>query len=230
MKKYIVLMIVLFICEFALGQTLPDYYWLYYTLDKDAPVGSSTNLVLDSNGLPHIAYGRGVETRGLKYARFDGNEWIISVVDADGHGRIKMVLDKFDRPHIIYHGDVGGYAVKYAHYDGNQWNTRIIDEDLSQYVFYDTTIGIDAAGTVHMTYVKTKGEVPDMVTYAHIKNGELTVGIPVVEQLSGVWCDLTINPNDEIALALYGFPGILWGSLNNDQWQTEDIIFNQIEI
>lgn len=87
----------------AVAQEKPQYYWYYYVVDSDSPIGGSTALVFDSQDRPTIAY-RGTEGRSiLKFARFDGESWEITRVDPAGAKRVALALDRSDNPHIVYH-------------------------------------------------------------------------------------------------------------------------------
>ncbi|HSO26599.1 MAG TPA: hypothetical protein VLS48_00910, partial [Anaerolineales bacterium] len=54
--------------------------WNYTTVDNAFGVGQSASLSIDRNNRPHISYYDQVNGR-LKYAYFDGANWLIEVVD-----------------------------------------------------------------------------------------------------------------------------------------------------
>ena len=84
--------------------------WEIETIDSLVGDGLSS-LCLDSLGYPHIAYGAAT----LKYAVWNGIEWVIDTVDTGvsvGYPhRLSLTLDPSDRPHISYRTSSG---VKYA--------------------------------------------------------------------------------------------------------------------
>lgn len=80
---------------------------------------SNRSAVLDSNDLPHVAYGGD----HLYYGYLDvGGEWHSEVVDASprvGFGAA-LALDSNEHPHILYY-DSTNNAFKYASHDGLDW-------------------------------------------------------------------------------------------------------------
>jgi hypothetical protein len=57
--------------------------WEFATIDDAAPVGGYVELAFDSQGNEHVAYAdNGADN--LKYAYYDGNSWLVEVVDSDG--------------------------------------------------------------------------------------------------------------------------------------------------
>jgi hypothetical protein len=80
---------------------------------------SNRSAVLDSNDLPHVAYGGD----HLYYGYLDvGGEWHSEVVDDSprvGFGAA-LALDSNEHPHILYY-DSANSAFKYARHDGIGW-------------------------------------------------------------------------------------------------------------
>ncbi|MGE5224675.1 MAG: hypothetical protein ACM3PY_19740 [Omnitrophica WOR_2 bacterium] len=85
---------------------------------------SSRSLRLDSNKLPHIAYGGD----RLYYASYDGTAWHTEVVDdAPGVGSYaSLALSSDDKPHISYY-DARSGSLKYAFYTGTHWVVSFVD-------------------------------------------------------------------------------------------------------
>jgi len=69
---------------------------------------------LDSSDYPHISYHDGTH-RSLKYAGWDGTDWIIQTVDSEETvGKFTSIaLDSSDYPHISYYDGTHG-DLKYA--------------------------------------------------------------------------------------------------------------------
>jgi len=98
--------------------------------------GSSLSIVIDGNNRPHISYlgfktDAGNSPFGLKYARWNGSEWVIRFIDVTGVTEDKetsIALDSQGNPHISYY-NFGTRDLKYAHFDeGTQaWVTEVVD-------------------------------------------------------------------------------------------------------
>jgi hypothetical protein len=79
----------------------------------------ATSIQMDTQNRPHIAFYNQLDwDRGqLCYARFDGSQWIVEVVDtegAPGFGQLSLALDTSDKAHIAYY-DLVNDEVRYAH-------------------------------------------------------------------------------------------------------------------
>lgn len=91
-----------------------------------------TSLALDSADLPHISYCGYIPyiCGELRYARFDGAQWITATVDSVGaFGKYNSIaLDDADLPHISYGGGINpNQHLKHAFFDGGAWLTEIVD-------------------------------------------------------------------------------------------------------
>jgi hypothetical protein len=122
--------------------------WLFYTVERFAG-GTESALALDSNGNPHIAY-RDPEFNDLKYAKWNGTQWNIELVDSQGKCGYSpiLVLDSSGNPHIIYQ-DNTNYILKYAKWSGTQWNIVTVEDANSCYSFV-----LDSDGTPCICYDK----------------------------------------------------------------------------
>jgi hypothetical protein len=78
----------------------------------------ATSIQMDSQNRPHIAFYNQLDwdSGQLCYARFDGSQWVVEVVDtqgAPGFGKLSLVLDPSDKAQIAYYDLVNG-QVRYA--------------------------------------------------------------------------------------------------------------------
>ena len=84
--------------------------WYIETLDSSSDdVGEYTSIALNSNEYPHISYYD--RTNGdLKWTYWNGNSWIVGVLDSDGDvGRFSSItLRDDDVPFISYHDFTNG--------------------------------------------------------------------------------------------------------------------------
>jgi len=94
--------------------------WQISNVDQN---GTVTTIAVDSLNHPHIAYSDD-GWYGLKYAHFDGNTWIIQVVDSQqqsGSGNNNAITtDSPNNPHISYCQDAIG-QLRYAHKVSGSW-------------------------------------------------------------------------------------------------------------
>lgn len=125
--------------------------WLIHTVDKLGKVGRYSSIKLDRMERPNISY-YDVGNSALKFARYDGAKWSISLVDAGFVGRYSsLVLDKSDRPHISYYDSARG-ALKYAFWDGFKWNVEFVDYPRNGNVGRFTSIAIGDNDKPHIAY------------------------------------------------------------------------------
>jgi len=137
--------------------------WDIRTVDSEGDTGWYTSLALDKSGYPHISYEAesppGYSYSVLKYARWNGFSWNISIVDSSGTialggvGRhTSLVLDESDNPHISY-SDVNTSSLKYAKWTGSQWTISIVDSagshgECQQYI----SLALDKSGYPRISY------------------------------------------------------------------------------
>ncbi len=117
-------------------------------------VGRYSSLALDINDYPHIGYkGYTNATMGdVKYAKWDGMEWKVEVVDNSPHHMgfwISMALDSSDRPHFSYFDEFDD-DLMYAEWNGFDWEIEIVDID--GMTGYFTSLAIDSYDIPHISY------------------------------------------------------------------------------
>jgi len=170
-----------------------EYQKWYHGTEK---VGEHSSLAFDSNGRPRISYYD--ELKGdLKYAAWDGSQWIITTVDGnnykkgtqrgcnwDGdHGRYQtssvdvgeyssLALDNSDNPRISYYDKTNG-DLKYASWDGTKWVITTVDaskrEDTRQSSFWGWGNDHDSD---YMNYYHGTGKVGEYSSLALDSTGK----------------------------------------------------------
>jgi hypothetical protein len=127
--------------------------WVKEHIDTESYTDSGVDIVVDSSGVPHLAYGRG----GLKHAYQDSSGWHIETVDNNALvcSGVSITLDYSGNPHIAYFDATymeGG--LKYARWDGLNWRIEFIDDnkDHSGVSGMYPSIALDASGVPHISY------------------------------------------------------------------------------
>ncbi len=112
-----------------------------------------TSLALDSFDRPHISYYDGYN-HDLKYARWDGDEWIYSTVDGGVYEYVgagsSISLDSSNNPHISYQ-DFGSEDLKYAYWDDPVWRVETVDS--TGQTGYCSSLALDSFGYPHIAYL-----------------------------------------------------------------------------
>jgi|GEM_PF-3793988 len=223
---YIILLALNLSLVFAKEMQSPKYYWFYYVIDREKPVGASTTLIYDKSGYPNIGY-RGL-TRTVKFARFDGTNWIIYIVDPNGEGRVAMTFDQSDSPHFVYHTD-GGTKVWHAQLIGDQWENQVVDTDLTPSSFYNNDIKVDSDGKAHIIYVQHYNG-GDQISYAYIDGQNLNVRgrvDPNSSVISGKWSSLILDMQERPTVVYWRSvrSALAYAYLDQNIWQHEIIGF-----
>ena len=153
--------------NYAYPSILNTFTIEHVTTDHSTGLGHS--LVIDSSGVPSIAF---YAQNRLNYARrTDTDTWEISIVDPGvicAAGQFpSLALDAAGNPHISYHcrADTSHGSVRYAHWDGAAWQI----EHASPYYLDNewTALVLDEADVPHILYTyyndlsyATRTEVP----------------------------------------------------------------------
>jgi len=164
-------------------------YWHIVTIDSDGWEGYTCSLELDSLNRPHIAYVRWYNPTGkdLKYAYYDGNSWIISVVvNSVDILEPSIALDTNDQPNISYQ-DYG--YLKYAKYNGTTW----IFNTIEQYGRF-TAIAVDSLNHPHIAYQETE---TDVFKYAHFNGSNWEIQTLDTQYASGQGTNNSITTDSQ---------------------------------
>jgi hypothetical protein len=174
--------------------------WTTETVDETSTdgtsEGTSTSIVIDSSGRPHISYHHS-ENSSLKYAWRDFSGWHVENVDEDGSVGTgnSITLDSNDVPHISYYVSHNN-DVRYAKKEGPTWEITTIDTTcMSNDRLYSTSIVLDAAGNPHISYSE-KGALG----YAYFDGLDWFQEI-VVEGSMGYYSSIAIDPLGRPCLA-----------------------------
>ncbi|MBN1385299.1 MAG: T9SS type A sorting domain-containing protein [Elusimicrobia bacterium] len=127
------------------------------TTGNDGFVGWDTEIALDSNNIPHIAYyDDGSYT--VNYASWTHAGWSTQQVEAvgkrSGFEVLDIAIDSNNIPHISYH-DGTSFDLKYASWTGTSWATQTVDSQSD--VGRDNCIVIDTTTNVpYISYMENE--------------------------------------------------------------------------
>jgi hypothetical protein len=150
MKRLFLVFIILFVSCISADE------WVIESVDSgdDPTSNTSTSLMLDSSGNPHISYClMDFYPDKLKYAYWNGSDWITETVDTEGYNGegSSLVLDSSDNPHISYHESDPNYDLKYASWNGSTWEIETVDthSEAGRY----SSLALDQMEYPHISYL-----------------------------------------------------------------------------
>ena len=120
----------------------------------------ATSIQLDDEGLPGIAY-YDQDEKGLEYAKFDGDEWTVELIDNSGDaGRYaNLIYDADGNAHITYFvvEDETTGVLRHAWWDGSSWQIEEVDrlDDFRQGSVgarKNSALAFDDDGDLHIAY------------------------------------------------------------------------------
>jgi hypothetical protein len=201
--------------------------WHFEMVDEGDWVGWMNDLVLDSSGLPHIAYFQINTASSLRYAHYDGSEWRVEVVhDWVGkyYGCISIVVDSADRPHIAYRAPYNGdSALWYAVWDGSEWRKEVVDQETEWSVAADVYLKLDSRGWPRIAYSSSIGGFVAKLKYAEWDGSGWR--IETIEDTGNVgWdCCLELDSQDRSHIAYYDmcYDSLKYAIKNGSSWDIE---------
>ena len=194
----------------------------------DDDVGQYTSIALDNQNYAHISY-YDVDSTNLKYARFTGSGWEITVVDHSGDvGKYSSIaigyVNGARRIHISYYDDTND-DLKYAYYNGSNWNSWSIDTqgDVGKW----TSIAVDSDNHPHISYYD---DTNDDLKYAYYDGSSWTREIADASQGENVgqYTSIALDPGTNYPrisyYRLHGDPqdgDLKFAYRDNTRWYSE---------
>jgi hypothetical protein len=148
-----------------------DFYSPDFSIENDS--GRSSSISIDSNDNSHIVYIDNTN-RNLKYAFFNGVDWIIKEINSNGDvGFIcNLDLDEYDNPHVCYESLDKSRNIKYAYWNGFIWDIDTIDFGRFP------TLDLDNNNIPHFCYIddSIKYAFPHIKIFSPVKSKKLYRG------------------------------------------------------
>lgn len=167
--------------------------WSVEEVDAGAPDVYSS-VALDSNDNPHISYFDN-NNISLKYAKWNGSEWSLEVVNLDGGAYTSIAVDSHDDPHIsFYNYSIGIRSdLAYAKRTEGVWEVETVD--LSRVGPWNS-IGIDSYNDPHISYLN--GSDPDNYVLKYAKKVGDSWNIESVDlDNAGMYTSIAVDKNDD---------------------------------
>jgi uncharacterized repeat protein (TIGR01451 family) len=145
-------------CAFRVGPN----NWSSVIVDNSSHVGSWNSLVLDSTGNPHISYI--LQNVGVKYAYWNGLNWICELVDNSNAQSTKLVLDQSGNPRIVY-WDMMNDILKFAYddYNSSKWSINVVN--ITGGASPWPSLVLDTLGVPSISYANSNG----CLNYAYLE-------------------------------------------------------------
>ncbi len=126
--------------------------WVIETLDTN--VNEEVELILDSQGSPHIVNSNfeGGLGYAVKYAFRNETGWYSEIVEKRLSRSVSIDVDSFHRPHIAYIDSDGD--LKYSFKDNGRWVIETVEDMNSYLIFEDScSMKLDKTNIPHITYI-----------------------------------------------------------------------------
>ncbi len=202
--------------------------WQVEVADPSFQVGAWAAIALDGDDYPHISYYDS-DAGDLKYAHWDGSDWISETVDIYGGWDSYIAIDSNDLPHIAYRDALGfsGTALKYAHWNGSTWQIDTIKDLASAISSRNTTLALDGDNQPHISYSISDSGDPDYLYHAYLDGGNwMTETVATAEYIGDNAITLNSAGNPRIIYyAIDGETGRLgYARWDSGQWQNDTLI------
>ncbi len=163
-------------------------------------VGQLSSLVLDSHDNPHVSYTK--DNNGsfdLKYAKRNGNTWIVQTVDWAGVvGQYNSIaVTSYGNPAIAYF-DGTESLVKLARWNGTSWNVRFLEkgDPTTHGEGYYISLAIDSDNDLHLGWMQ---QPKGLLYYVILSNNSRS--LDMVAEHCGVYSSLTLDSRNKAHLS-----------------------------
>jgi hypothetical protein len=200
-----------------------DGVWQKQTLDSEGYTGFSPSLAIDSLGRPHIAYSGPVNTTtSLKYAQWDGTQWVISVVESPSPATDMVLrLDARDVPHLLWYTGTNTQDLRYSTRGPGGWQTVTVDATGNSGEYHGLTL--DASGVPHVCYTRTDSSTTLLRLATPGATGWTATTVPVPNARVSGACALAFNASGSLSILFgtvygVGFGAMYLGTRTGNTW------------
>jgi len=188
---------------------------------------------IDKDGNPHvcfISYETNFTTGAhnvLKYAYFNGIQWIISIVDNSGNAGdyLSLALNKSNTPHICYLDKKNGH-LNYAYLNGSSWTIQTVDHN--ENVGYYCSLALDSRGNPHICYINQTRPFGILYAVGDLKKSHWDISTINTEY--GVsWISLALKKNDLPCLSYFEYfrnQSLEYAWMENAKWNFNTVDYN----
>lgn len=131
-------------------------------------------LAIDSNDIPHIAWGQDVvgSNTNVFYSNRSGGSWAARTLLSDtnsGAGEtendVRIAIDSQNQIHVVWRTDDSTDALlSHAFWDGATWSVALLSDTGGNNIDYYSWMVVDSNDNVHLVYIDTE-PAPDAIKY-----------------------------------------------------------------
>jgi hypothetical protein len=162
--------------------------------------------ITGEDGAVHVVYEEMRTPKGdLKFAKFNGTDWTIEIVDTDGLVGVhtSMKLDSNGYPHIAYYDQTWG-RLKYARWNGTAWTIEVVDDDGD--VGAECSLALDSKNHPHIAYMDVWN---GPMKYAWWDGSEWNIElVGTIGLAAGLYNSLALDSMDHPHIAYYSWANI----------------------
>lgn len=188
--------------------------WRGTTLDISEVMGY-TQIVIDDQDNPHIAYVRNLEQ--LRYMYWDGDKWVSEIVASGGLILgAQLALDSIGTPHIAF--DLSN-RVHYATRDGGNWSFEVVDTTTHIGSDDRILIAVDSNGLPHISY---RSSFDRNLLYARWDAGGWLIETVDTDSI-GIGLSMVLGKDDYPRISHRGRQCLKFAKWTGNEWKIEDI-------
>ncbi len=196
--------------------------WTEAIIDSSNDAGRMS-IDIDSLGRAHIGYTD--ENSGpLKYAVYNGTDWVVQIVDADNLAAtspVSLELDSQNHAHMSYWDAITG-TVRYASFNGTGWTLQSVTGSGTEFISGNQSLALNAQGYAQITFSQDLTATIHLASYNGTGWDMQTVNNP--EMLGGP-VSLALNAQGYAQMAYQNIDttGLDFASYNGSDWVTQHV-------
>ncbi len=209
----------------------------------DTSSGKYSSLAFGADGFPAIAYSGGdpySRPQSIKFARFNGTSWTISVVESIDEGifgecgtGVSLSFDPSGNPAVCYRktttvfdGAIGRTTqeLRFAHHNGSAWTlTTLITGSATVLTGGPESLKFGPDGEPAITYLSGDGS---RINYIKRTGGAWNISVVDAVSDSSPYmrsASLVFSPEGVPSIAYSGAEGVKFASLNGPAWSVSSV-------